>query len=169
MKKFHFSLLVTGLLVFTSALAGDDDAGLFAKGKKQVTVLGGSGYAFDETYFVIGGGVSYFVMDGLNVGVQAEAWTGGDPSIYKYTLSSNYVFYKTPRVAPYVGVFYRYTDIESRDSIESVGGRAGAYLKIGSNGYAGFGAVYESYLDCNPRIYGSCDEVYPEISFTFAF
>ena len=155
MQKTYTSILLIGLLVFASASAEDGDAGLFAKGKKQVSVLGGTGYAFDETYFVIGGGVSYFVMDGLNVGLQLEAWTGGDPSIVKYTASTNYVFYQSSRILPYVGAFYRYTDVENRDSLDSVGGRAGAYMKIGGNGYAGFGAVYESYLDCNPRISGS--------------
>jgi hypothetical protein len=145
------------------------DAGMFAKGKKQVTVVGGTGDAFNDSYIVIGVGGSYFVADGLNVGLQFETWTNGDPGIYKIAATMNYVFYKVPRVLPYVGTFYRYTDIDGLDSLSSVGGRLGAYLSVGRNGYAGFGMVYESYLDCDTRIYSSCDSTYPEASFVFSF
>jgi hypothetical protein len=167
MNKAQVALLLSGLLTVTAASA--EEGAAFLKGQKQFTVLGGTGYAFDESYFVLGAGISYFVLDGLNVGLQLESWMGADPSILKITASSQYVFYQTPRVKPYVGVFYRYTDVESRSSLDSIGGRAGLYLQVGRNGYAGFGGVYESYLDCNPRIYGSCDEVYPEVSFVLSF
>jgi len=173
MNMIRVSLALAGCIGFLSASAAEPNqsagAGLFAKGQKQFTVLGGTGYAFDEDYFVIGAGLSYFVMDGLNVGLQLETWTGGDPGILKYTASTQYVFYKTPRISPYIGAFYRYTDIEGRSGIDSAGGRAGVYLAMGRNGYAGLGAVYESYLDCNTRVNVSCDETYPEVSFTFAF
>jgi hypothetical protein len=167
MNKSCVSLLLTGLLAVTAASAEDGEA--FFKGQKQFTVLGGTGYAFDESYFVLGAGISYYLVNGLNVGLQLESWMGADPSILKITASSQYVFYQTARVKPYVGAFYRYTDVADRSSLDSVGGRAGLYMQVGRNGYAGFGGVYESYLDCNPRIYGSCDEVYPEVSFLFSF
>lgn len=165
------SLVLAGCLVSASALAqqADTGAGPFAKGQKQVSVLAGSGDAFGDSYFIIGGGVNYFIADGLNVGLNLEAWTGGDPSIYKVAASMNYIFYKTPKVSPYVGAFFRYTDIENHDSLNSVGGRAGVYLKMGRNGYGGLGVVYESYLDCDTRTYVECDTTYPEVSFLFSF
>jgi hypothetical protein len=171
MKTIQFSLLLATLMTgaCVSAADGDSNAGHFAKGTKQFTVLGGTGYAFDESYIVLGAGVSYYVMDGLNLGLQLETWTSGTPGIFKITPSVNYVFYKTPTIQPYIGAFYRYTDVESRRSFDSLGGRAGVYLRMGRNAYAGLGGVYESYLDCDPRVWGSCDETYPEISFTFAF
>jgi len=166
-KKIRVLFLLGGILAITSASAEDGEA--FFKGQKQFTVMGGTGYAFDESYFVIGAGFGYYLVNGLNVGLQLESWTGADPSILKITASSQYVFYQTSRVKPYIGAFYRYTDVENRPSLDSIGGRAGLYMEVGRNGYAGFGGVYESYLDCNPRIYGSCDEVYPEISFLISF
>jgi hypothetical protein len=171
LKKIQSSLVLVVLLAATPVWAadGDTDAGFFAKGRKQVTILGGTGSAFNESYIVLGVGASYFVMDGLNVGLHLEKWFDGDPGILKITASSNYVFYKTPRVAPYIGAFYRYTDIDTLDSLSSVGARAGAYLRTGRNGYLGFGVVYESYLSCDTRTYVSCDETYPELSFTFSF
>ena len=167
MNKTCVSLLLGSLLAVTTASAEEGDA--FLKGQKQFTILGGTGYAFDESYFVLGAGLNYYLVNGLNVGLQLESWMGADPGILKITASSQYVFYQTARVKPYVGAFYRYTDVEDRSSLDSVGGRAGLYMQVGRNGYAGFGGVYESYLDCNPRIYGSCDEVYPEISFLISF
>jgi hypothetical protein len=171
MKTMKASFCLTACMALMSASAAETEggAGLFAKGQKQFTVLAGTGYAFDEDYFVLGAGLGYYVMDGLNVGLQLETWTGGDPGILKFTASTQYVFYKTPRIAPYVGAFYRYTDIEDQSGIDSVGGRAGVYLQMGRNGYAGLGVVVESYLDCNTRLYVSCNETYPEISFAFTF
>jgi hypothetical protein len=40
---------------------------------------------------------------------------------------------------------------------------------MGGKSYVGLGGVYESYLDCDTRTSMSCDELYPEISFTIAF
>jgi hypothetical protein len=70
---------------------------------------------------------------------------------------------------PYVGGFYRRTYIDGLPDINSVGARAGVYLKAGRNAYIGIGAVYESYIDCNTNTYRSCSDTYPEVSFTIAF
>jgi hypothetical protein len=152
----------------TAAAADNGDPGPFAKGSKHLTVLGGTGSAFDESYIVLGAGGSYYVLDGLNVGVQIEAWLDGDPRLFKVSPSVNYVFHMVPRFSPYAGAFYRYTDVENYSNYDSVGARAGVYY-VGGTGYAGVGVVYESYLDCDEQFDLSCDEVYPEFSFTFAF
>src|SRR5262245_7813760 len=147
-----------------------DVAGVFGKGRAHFVVSGGTGYAFDETYFVIGLGVSYYVLDGLNVGLSIESWTGADPKFYKVTPSAQYVFYQVPMLKPYVGAFYRRTYYSGGiPDIDSVGGRAGAYLQAGRNAYLGAGVVYESYVDCNKAVYRSCSDTYPELSFTVAF
>jgi hypothetical protein len=163
--------LVTAVLAMaagTPATAADV-AGVFGKGRTHLAVIGGSGYAFDESYFVLGVGASYYVVDGLNVGLYAESWTGGDPTIYKVTPSVQYVFYQVPRVSPYVGAFYRRTYIEDLPDLDSAGGRAGVYVAAGQNAYIGAGVVYESYLDCDTALYSDCSDTYPEISFTVAF
>jgi len=143
--------------------------GAFSKGRTHFVVTAGNGYAFDESYLVLGLGVSHYVIDGLNVGLSLESWTGSDPGMYKVTPSVQYVFYQVPRVNPYVGGFYRRAYIDGLPDISSVGARAGVYLNAGRNAYIGIGAVYESYLDCSTTVYRSCEDTYPEVSFTIAF
>src|SRR5262249_29217722 len=58
-------------------------AGGFSKGKTHVFATAGSGHAFDESYLVLGLGVSYYLFDGFNVGLSYESWTGSDPKITK--------------------------------------------------------------------------------------
>ena len=130
---------------------------------------GGTGYAFDETYFVLGLGASYYLIDGLNVGLHVESWSGADPGMTKITPSVQYVFHQIRTVKPYVGAFYRRTDIERLEDLDSWGGRAGVYIQAARNAFIGLGAVYESYLDCNKTTYRSCDSTYAEVSLTFAF
>jgi hypothetical protein len=144
-------------------------AGAFSKGSTRLVVTAGNGYAFDESYFVLGLGVSYFVIDGLNVGLSLESWSGSDPGMVKVTPSVQYVFDRIARLNPYVGGFYRRAYVNGLSDINSVGARAGVYLNVGRNAYIGMGAVYESYIDCNKTVYPSCNETYPEVSFTLAF
>ncbi len=169
-NKTSTTLVSAVLAMIASAPAmAVDVASVFSKGRTHLAVVVGNGYAFDESYTVIGAGVSYYLADGLNIGLNVESWTGGDPSIYKVSPSVQYVFYQVPRVSPYLGAFYRRSYIEDLDDLNSVGGRAGVYIAAGSNAFIGVGAVYESYLDCNTTTYIECSNTYPELSFTFAF
>ena len=158
-----FSLLIT----YHSAQA--DVAGMFSKGRTHLAIFGGTGYAFNDTYFVFGASGSYFFANGLNVGLAVERWSGGDPGITKISPSLQYVFYQPSVVKPYVGIFYRRAYIENLPDLESQGARAGVYFASGKNIYIGVGGVYESYLSCTETVYRSCDDTYSEISVTFAF
>jgi hypothetical protein len=140
----------------------------FNKGRTHVYATVGNGQAFDESYLVLGVGLSYYVVDGLSVGLSAESWSGSDPGIYKITPSVQYVFRDVP-LHPYIGGFYRRTFIEDLSDLDSAGARAGVYFAAGRSAYIGAGLVYEIYIDCSESVYRSCDEVYPELSFTFAF
>jgi hypothetical protein len=151
-----------------SPAAAQSVAGAFAQGRTHVMVTAGSGAAFDESYLVLGLGASYYLIDGLSVGLFLESWTGGDPGLVKYTGSLQYVFHKGA-AKPYLGTFYRRTDIEDRADLDSVGARAGIYFAVSQNAYLGFGGVYEKYLDCNKTTYRSCDGTYGEVTVTFAF
>ena len=155
-------------LLFANASAQADVAGVFSKGRTHFAIYGGTGYAFNDDYFVIGGRGSYYFANGFNAALGAEVWTGGNPDISKITPSIQYVFYKRPVTKPYIGTFYRRTFIENLPDLESTGVRAGVYIASSKNLYIGIGAVYESYLDCEETIYRTCDDSYPEISFTFA-
>jgi opacity protein-like surface antigen len=164
-------LAAIAILAFASippAIAADI-ASFFSKGRTHVSIYGGNGYAFDDSYLVLGLGVSHYLIDGFNVGLSFESWSGADPSMYNITPSVQYVFYQVPRLTPYLGGFYRRAYIEGRPDLNSAGARAGVYITAGSNAYIGVGAVYESYIDCNKATYLSCHDTYPEVSFTFAF
>jgi hypothetical protein len=139
-------------------------ADAFSKGRLHGIITAGSGAAFNETYLV-----SYFLLDGLSVGLNLEAWRNADPTLTKLTPSIQYVFYKVPAIKPYVGAFYRRTYISGLDDLNSYGARAGAYFQLGRNAFLGVGGVYETYSDCRESVYRSCSETYPEVSLTFAF
>lgn len=142
--------------------------GVFGKGRTHFTVTAGNGYAFDESYLVLGVGLNYYVIDGLNIGLSLESWTGADPDMYKITPSVTYVFYQAS-LKPYIGGFYRRAYVDGLPDINSVGARGGVYFNAGRNAYIGVGAVYESYVDCTKTVHRSCDDAYPEFSFTVAF
>jgi hypothetical protein len=164
-----FAALALCALAAPAAAQSASVASGFAKGRIHFLFTAGTGYAFDESYLVVGLGGNYYVIDGLNLGLQYEYWTGSDPKMSKLTPSIQYVFYQVPTVKPYIGAFYRRTYVDRLEDIDSAGARAGAYIQAGRNSYIGAGLVYESYLDCEERVYRKCDSTYGEISFTFAF
>lgn len=170
-KPLALVLAVIAGAFVSSATAAEVSGGVttaFNKGRTHAAVTVGNGHAFDESYLVLGVGVSYYLIDGLSVGLSAESWTGSDPGIYKITPSVQYVFREVP-LHPYIGGFYRRTYIEDLPDLDSAGARAGVYFAAGRSAYIGAGLVYEIYIDCSESVYRSCDEVYPELSFTFAF
>jgi opacity protein-like surface antigen len=157
-------------LAASAATAADGGVtGAFSQGRVHFVVTAGSGSAFDESYFVFGVGASYYVLDGLGVGIHYESWSGGDPDITKISGSVQYVFQQMQPVKPYLGGFYRRTDVSGLPDLDSIGGRAGVYIGAGRNVYIGLGVVYESYLDCSETVYRSCDSTYGEVTFTIAF
>ena len=141
----------------------------FGQGRASLSVFGGSGSAFSQSYFVLGVGANYYVVQGLGLGLNFESWLGNTPGIYKLTPNVQYVFTQNPSVQPYVGVFYRRVFIDDLSDLNSVGARAGAYLPVGPNTHFGLGGVYEKSLDCNKSSYHTCEDFYPEISFTVGF
>ncbi|HEY6239791.1 MAG TPA: hypothetical protein VIW78_03055 [Burkholderiales bacterium] len=171
MNKKLAAIAVTAVATFASSppVTAAEVAGVFSKGSTSLAIIGGSGYAFNQSYLVLGLGVGYYVIDGLNVGLSVESWSGANPTLYKVTPSVQYVFHQIPHLKPYIGTFYRRTYVENQSDINSWGGRAGAYLSAGRSAYVGFGAVYESYIDCNKTVYHSCSDTYPEVSFTISF
>ena len=161
---------VLAVLLVSAALpavaAGRDP---FADGSMRASVIVGNGYAFDESYLVIGVGFGYFFAKGLEVGLDAEKWTGSSPGITKISPSVRYVLPTDGAIKPYVGAFYRRTMIDNYSDLNSTGGRAGIYIVSGQGSYLGAGAVYEKYLSCNEAVYKSCSDTYPEIIFAIAF
>ena len=141
----------------------------FADGSMRLSVIVGNGYAFDQSYLIVGVGFGYFVATGLELGLDAESWSSGNPGITKISPALRYVVPTNSAIRPYIGAFYRWTMIENYDDLTSVGGRAGIYFLSSQGSYFGAGIVYEKYLSCDEAVYSSCSATYPEIIFAIAF
>ena len=147
----------------------DIQADPFEQGSLRVSIVVGTGQAFRNDYTIIGVGAGYYVKDGLELGLDGEAWLGGDPDINKLSLQAKYILSTQSRFRPYIGAFYTHSFVDYYDDLDSVGGRGGVYLVQDDRWFLGVGAVYESYLDCDEKILDSCDDFFPEITVSFTF
>lgn len=141
----------------------------FEQGSLRVSIAAGSGEAFDNDYTILGFGAGYYVKDGVELGLDGEAWLGGDPGIYTLSPQAKYILSTPSRFRPYLGAFYTRSLVENEDDLDSIGGRGGVYLIQDDRWFIGLGAVYESHLDCDEDILDSCHEIYPEITISFTF
>ena len=137
----------------------------FDQGVVTGSILIGSGRAYNDDYTVFGVGIGYYLVNGLQIGVDYEYWSGGDPTIQQISPRLNYVFARSEIFSPYVGAFYRRTKISNLPDDNAYGGRAGAYMRSGNNLIVGFGIAYVEYEDCQEAIYSSCSDTYPEFTF----
>ncbi|MBW2611319.1 MAG: hypothetical protein JRE12_02990 [Deltaproteobacteria bacterium] len=158
---------ILSAVVFVSV--GDTRAGAFEKGSSRASIVVGSGWTLDNSYVILGLGAGYYVFDGLEIGLDGEAWLGGDPDIYKLSPQMKYTLPVQSRVRPYVGAFYSHIFIDGYDDLDTTGVRGGVYFTSDEKWFFGVGAVYESYLNCDDTILSSCDNIYPEVSFSFSF
>src|SRR5882672_8993669 len=107
-------LALVGVIVFAAnAARADDDSPPrktpFDRGKISLAVGGGSSSAFGHQYFVLGAGLGYFVLDGLELGVSGLHQFGNGPSISKLSPAVRYIAQPLvghSPVVPYVGAFY---------------------------------------------------------------
>ena len=173
-NKLLLGILLLGLsnvAVAVSAGTGGVSTA-FSKNSTSVGVVLGSGSAFNDNYVILGLGVGYYVVRGLELGIDLQHWVSGDPSITKVSPQIRYVFTQPKVVKPYVGAFYRRTYYGSYQGIDlddqdSYGYRAGAYFSTDNRVYIGGGVVYEEYKDCISST--DCSSTYPEILFTVSF
>jgi hypothetical protein len=140
-------------------------AGPFARGSVRLSVLIGTGSTINDTYLILGGGVGYYLLDGLEFGLDYEAWILAEPVMNRLSPGLRYVFHMIPVIKPYIGGFYRHTFIGSDyEDSNSLGVRGGIYYVPPNGGlYVGGGAVYEHLLGCTNSAFIDCDSVYPEI------
>jgi len=141
----------------------------FSQGSKRGSLILGAGQSFDESYFILGVGVGYYVLDGLEIGLNWQTWLGGDPRINQLTPEITYVFRNKSNIDPYLGALYRKTWISGFDDLSAYGGRAGVYIPMGPRFFVGVGAVYLKYTGCSESEYKDCSDVYPEFTFSIPF
>ena len=163
--------LATGQLsAATSASAGSGGVGAaFSKDTVSLGLIIGSGSFNNNNYFILGGSVGYYVIKGLEVGIDLEHWFSANPSITKVSPQIRYVFTQPKVVKPYIGTFVRRTFFEGStiDDQNSYGYRAGAFFSTSNKVYIGGGVVYEKYDDCDQ--FTHCSDTYPEIIISFTF
>ncbi len=138
------------------------DTSPFARGRIRISALIGTGFAGDDDYLVLGAGLGYFVLKGVELGLDYEMWILGDPTFHRLSPGIRYVL-DLKAVKPYVGVFYRHTFVSDYDDFNQVGARAGVYIKPKGPVFFGGGAVYERLLGCDDNSLVDCDSVYPEV------
>jgi hypothetical protein len=140
----------------------------FSKGTNRASFTAGWGRSFGDDYLLLGLGIGRFLKNGLEIGLDYQAWIGSDPGVQKLSPSVLYVVTKAPRITPYLGAFYTRTFIQDYDDLSSIGGRAGVFKGSGRTA-VGAGVVYEDYLNCSGSVYGDCSDVYPEVFISAAF
>lgn len=142
----------------------DRSAWPFLRNRVRVTALVGFGATNTDDYLILGAGVGYFVVDGLEIGLDYDAWLIGDPVMHRLSPETRYVFHFVEVVKPYIGVFYRHTFVGGYDDFDQIGARGGVYFAPRSGVFfVGGGAVYERLLDCSDGLIIDCDAVYPEV------
>ena len=151
------------------ASVSDIQADPFKKGSRRISIAAGSGRTFANDYMIFGLGAGYYVIDGLEFGLDGEAWLGGDPDIYKLSPQVKYVLPVKSHIRPYIGTFYRRIFIDGLDDLDTIGARGGVYFIPNEKWFVGIGAVYESYLNRDDDIHSSSDDIYPEITISFSF
>lgn len=127
-------------------------------------MLIGSGWTATDQYLILGAGAGYYLVDGLELGLDYEAWLFGSPVFNRLSPGVRYTFHMVPVIKPYVGAFYRHTFVNDYNDLNYLGARAGIFYAPKSGGvYVGGGAVYDHLLNCTASEFVDCDEVYPEI------
>jgi hypothetical protein len=144
-------------------------SGPFTAGNARLSIAFGGAVAFDQNYSIFGVGGGYFVADGVEVGLDAEAWSGNSPRIEQVSPQARVVLRRDGVVQPYAGAFYRRTLIEGYRDLDTAGGRAGVYFLTGGNVYFGAGLAGEVHLNCDRTVYSYCVEAYPEFLFAVMF
>jgi len=167
--KLFINVSCAAMVVIATMVATPGYADFFSRGSKSVSVIVGSGQAFNENYTILGAGFTYYAFDGLGLGIDFETWTGGTPSINKISPQIQYVFKSRTETRPYLGMFFRKAKIDGQEDLDSVGYRAGVLLTSDADYYLGAGLVFENYQDCSETIFVSCSDTYPEITIAITF
>ncbi|HZP91729.1 MAG TPA: hypothetical protein VFB20_02440 [Burkholderiales bacterium] len=141
----------------------------FQAGTTDGGITLGAGRAVDQNYTVIGGRLGYFVADGFELAMSAQAWRGADPVIYKFIPEVRYIWYQSEPVQPYVAGFYSFNIYQGLPDKNSYGAKGGIYFPVGPNASLSLGLVYEAIESCNSAVYRECSDWYPEIGFLVTF
>lgn len=165
------AVLASTLLLSRTALAQDEEEREptpWDQGHISLAIVVSSQDSFGDSYFVVGGGAGFFVVDGLELGGRVVRWFGGDPGITELSPHVRYVAVPLGwPLLPYAGAFYTHYFIEDIfPDADTVGARLGMLYHQGGGLTVGVGAAYERFVsDCED----DCSTIYPEVSVGFSF
>lgn len=122
----------------------------------------------NERYYVFGGGLGYYVLDGVELGLGAAIQFGAGPTILRTTPGVRYVaqpLVGSSPLIPYIGTFFsHYFVSDGIEDVNTVGGRIGAIYVSGSL-LLGLGLVVERTIsECTMN----CTDYYPELAFALS-
>lgn len=140
----------------------------FDRGRFGLTAGAGTTSAFGERYFAIAAGTSYYVLDGVGVGLGTQVQWGDGPTIFRTTPDLRYV--AQPLVGrwpliPYVGVFYTHWFVGERIADVDAVGTRGGLLYVSGSVVLGLGLAYEHLVSTCTM---DCSAVYPDITISIA-
>lgn len=162
-----YSQLIAVTLLTASALT--HGASNFEQGTTRLSVSAGASSGFQGNNFQLGVGAGYYLYDGLEVGLDARSWLGGQYNVHELAPSLTYVVTQLGGFRPYGGVLYRRTFIRGLDDLSAVGARAGIFLDYSQNFLLRAGVVAIRHQNCNATPNYDCTEIYPEVSAGFYF
>jgi hypothetical protein len=167
------SLAVAVVTLVASATASADDVTPpkktpFDRGHFGLSVGGGSQTTLGYSYIVIGAGVGYYVLDGVELGASGIEEFGSGPNIAKLSPSLRYVAQPLVGVwpvIPYVGTFYNHWFVGGGNPDEdTVGSRAGL-LYVSGQLVLGLGVAVERVVSTCTM---DCTLVYPDFTISLA-
>jgi hypothetical protein len=172
MRKTHygwrFPLIIAAFVACLGTPASAQE-NRFSSGTVRFSGSVSANAGFGGNSFQLGLGAGYYVLDGLELGLDARSWFGGDYNVHELEPALTYVFTNFGRFKPYGGVLYRRTFIEGRDDLSAYGGRGGILLQQSRDMHLRAGITGIRYLDCDSDGQSDCSEFYPEVSVGFYF
>jgi hypothetical protein len=165
----RYITILLALFVPTGTALADAGATIFSQGKTRLSISAGYGVWNNNDYGIVGLGAGYFLADGLEAGLDGEAWLGSKPHLYSASPEVRYTFFQFDSFKPYVGGFYKRSMYDVLKPLDSAGVRAGVVTTLSEHAYVSAGLVYENYFNCDSAVYSSCSQTYPEISLAFVY
>jgi hypothetical protein len=126
---------------------------------------------FGDTYFAIGANASYYVLDGVSVGLGAtyQFANGGGPSVEIVTPAVRYAakpLLAYSPIVPYVGAFYSHYFIGDAYADEDAIGASAGGLYVSGRSVLGLGVAVEHLVSSCTT---DCTQVYPDLTIGIAF
>ncbi|MBT6434603.1 MAG: hypothetical protein HOK28_16000 [Deltaproteobacteria bacterium] len=170
-RTIKIQCLCLGIGIIMGLGAAPAHAGYFEEGTTRASLGFGTGSFGVERYFILGPGVGFFVMDGLELELGAEIWLGADPSLFVLSPGVRYTVTQLGEFMPYVGGFYKHAFIKGVDDKDILGARLGISWDLAANLIASGGAVFEYDLGCEsiPELNVKCSRWLPEVGLALLF